>query len=128
MSAIVLGIAALVAINSFGDNLARSIDGQARELLGADLVLSANKELKDTVMNAISATQGFSFNMTSEISLASIAFFPKGQGVRLAQIRSFNGGNYPYYGDWEIEPKLAGSFSRIIFTPQKHPYPYANMR
>lgn len=43
MSAIVLGIAALVAINSFGDNLARSIDGQARELLGADLTLSWNR-------------------------------------------------------------------------------------
>ena len=42
MSAIVLGIAALVAINSFGDNLARSIDEQAQELLGADLTVTAS--------------------------------------------------------------------------------------
>ena len=38
ISSIVLGIAALVAINSFSYNLEKSIAGQAKELLVADLV------------------------------------------------------------------------------------------
>lgn len=121
MSAIVLGIAALVAINSFGDNLARSIDEQARELLGADLVLSANKEMKDTVLHAFFDAHASNFNMTSEISLASLAYFPEGKGVRLVQVRSFSGGNYPYYGDWEIEPKMARKHFQENIYPTKIP-------
>ena len=39
VSSIVVGIAALVAISSFGENLTKDIDNQAQELLGADLVL-----------------------------------------------------------------------------------------
>ncbi|WP_339610153.1 hypothetical protein, partial [uncultured Roseivirga sp.] len=42
ISSIILGIAALVAINSFSENLKDDINGQAKELLGADLELSAN--------------------------------------------------------------------------------------
>jgi len=39
-AAIAIGVAALVAINSFTDNLARSVEEQSRALLGADLVVS----------------------------------------------------------------------------------------
>ena len=44
VSSIVVGIAALVAISSFGENLVRDIDDQAKELLGADLVLENNHQ------------------------------------------------------------------------------------
>ena len=40
MSSIILGIAALVAINSFNYNLQADIDNQAAGLLGADLVIT----------------------------------------------------------------------------------------
>src|ERR1700689_5241791 len=40
---IVLGIAALTAIGSFGINLERAIEEQAKSLLGADLAISANQ-------------------------------------------------------------------------------------
>ena len=39
IASIIVGIAALVAINSFGENLKKDIDAQAGELLGADLIL-----------------------------------------------------------------------------------------
>jgi len=41
-SSIILGIAALVAIGSLGDNLNRAIAEQAKTLLGADLVLHSS--------------------------------------------------------------------------------------
>ena len=56
-SAIVLGIAALVGITSFGDNMARSVDEQARELVGADLVLSSNQPT-DSVLRPVLARLG----------------------------------------------------------------------
>src|SRR3546814_5772417 len=47
ISSIVLGIASLVAISSFSDNLKKDIDLQAAELKGADLVVDSRKELSE---------------------------------------------------------------------------------
>ncbi|MCY7350902.1 MAG: FtsX-like permease family protein [Cytophagaceae bacterium] len=115
MSAIVLGIAALVAINSFGDNLSRSIDEQAQELLGADLVLSSGRFPGE---KTIASLDSASLDRTSEVSFASMVFFPKTQGVRLAQVKALGGkdsttvGNFPYYGAWETQPASAVALFR----------------
>ena len=100
MSAIVLGIAALVAINSFGDNLARSIDDQARELLGADLTLSWTRP-PSRAMQQFAKTIGR--DRAYEVSFASLVSIPRTGGVRLAQIKGLQG-NFPYYGTWEVQP------------------------
>ncbi|GAB2526337.1 ABC transporter permease [Spirosoma aerophilum] len=144
MSAIVLGIAALVAINSFGDNLARSIDEQARELLGADLVLSSNEPNKEKLIypllgkvvsapaqkNADKKTPiNDAYEYTNEISFASMVSFPKNQGVRLAQVKNLSPGSYafansyPYYGEWQIVPQSAEKLWRDKFNSlPKQPY------
>ena len=49
ISSIILGIAALVAIYSLGDNMRDEIDRQAAALLGADLELSTNRQPSDAV-------------------------------------------------------------------------------
>ena len=103
MSAIVLGIAALVAINSFGDNLALSIDGQARELLGADLTLSWNRP-PSRKTGRLAKTLGR--DRAYEVSFASLVSIPKTGGVRLAQVKGLTG-NFPYYGEWETQPASA---------------------
>ncbi|RZK13383.1 MAG: ABC transporter permease, partial [Hymenobacter sp.] len=105
MSSIVLGIAALVGINSFGDNLARSIGAQARELLGADLVLTSSQPF-DPKLTPTLATLGQ--RRTDEESFASLVSFPRTQGVRLAQVRALDTG-FPYYGDWKAEPQAAAA-------------------
>lgn len=103
ISAIVLGIAALVAINSFGDNLARSIDEQARELLGADLTLSWNRPPSRQTQQL---AKTFGRDRAYEVSFASLVSIPKTGGVRLAQVKGLQG-NFPYYGTWEVEPTSA---------------------
>lgn len=103
MSAIVLGIAALVGLNSFGDNLARSIDAQARELLGADLVLSYAKVIPKPTESFLK-TIGKS--RTYEVSFASMTLFPRTGGIRLAQVKGLDG-PFPYYGEWEVQPRSA---------------------
>jgi len=121
MSSIVLGIAALVGINSFGDNLARSIAGQARELVGADLVLSSSQPFlpavapsgvaapADSLVATLAPTlRRLSRTRTDEVSFASLVSFPRTQGVRLAQVRALGAG-FPYYGDWETQPSAASA-------------------
>lgn len=103
MSAIVLGIAALVAINSFGDNLTRSIDEQARELLGADLTLSWSRPPSVKTQQLVKT---LGRDRAYEVSFASLVSIPKTGGVRLAQVKGLEG-NFPYYGTWEVEPASA---------------------
>ncbi|UOR05641.1 FtsX-like permease family protein [Hymenobacter aerilatus] len=102
-AAIVLGIAALVGINGFGANLARSIDEQARELLGTDLVLSSSQPIDSTLRPTLDR---LGRTRSREVSFASLVQFPKGQGVRLAQVRAITGG-FPFYGTWRTEPESA---------------------
>ncbi|MVM35863.1 FtsX-like permease family protein [Spirosoma sp. HMF4905] len=103
MSAIVLGIAALVAINSFGDNLAQSIDDQARELLGADLTVSWSRAPSPKTQQLLKTTGR---DRAYEVSFASLVSIPKTGGVRLAQVKGLQG-NFPYYGTWEVQPTSA---------------------
>ena len=104
MASIILGIAALVGINSFGDNLARSVAEQARELLGADLVLNANHPFDtalEPTLNKLGAAR------QSEMAFASLVQFRPGRGVRLAQVRAREGSFY--YGEWQVYPQAAAT-------------------
>ncbi|MDX1629128.1 MAG: ABC transporter permease, partial [Fulvivirga sp.] len=47
ISSIVIGIAALVSIDSFNINLQQNIDSQAKELLGADFVIKADNKFEE---------------------------------------------------------------------------------
>jgi putative ABC transport system permease protein len=104
MSAIVAGIAALVAVRSFSDNLRRDIDREAKTLLGADLALRNNQPIPDSVIAVFQRTKDV---QTSRVlNFASMARFPKNGGTRLCQIRGIEG-DYPYYGQWKTQPELA---------------------
>ncbi|NVJ84848.1 MAG: FtsX-like permease family protein [Algoriphagus sp.] len=97
VSSIVVGIAALVAISSFGENLTSDIDNQAKELLGADLVLENNKPIGEQPIDSM-ATQ-----MASEVNFASMVAFPQTGASRLTQVRALEG-NFPFYGGLETIP------------------------
>ena len=104
ISSIILGIAALVAIYSFGNNLESDINSQAGMLLGADLVVSSNKKVSDKFEPVLDSIGD---DRSREVTFASMILFPKSKGTRLVQIRALEG-NYPYYGTIESSPKAAG--------------------
>jgi putative ABC transport system permease protein len=97
VSSIVVGIAALVAISSFGENLTKDIDNQAQELLGADLVLENSKPIGDQEVDSLA------IEMASEINFASMVAFPSTGASRLTQVRALEG-NFPFYGKLETVP------------------------
>lgn len=103
ISSVVLGIAALVATLSFGNNLREDVDDQAKELVGADLVLRGRHGVRDSVQ----AMKVFASARHSEQkSMASMVFFPRSQSSRLVQLIGL-GGDYPYYGRIETKPASA---------------------
>ena len=105
VSSIILGIAALVAINSFSENLKDDINGQAKELLGADLELSGNK-----ADFSYSFLDTLDYEVSSENSFASMVYFPKNQGSRLVDVRALEG-NFPFLWSYRSQPE----FVRPVF-------------
>ncbi len=105
VSSIVIGIAALVGISSFGDNLSQDIDNQARELLGADMELENNQPLGEQPTDSIAS------RLAEEINFASMVVFPASDASRLTQVRALEG-EYPFYGKLETIPESAESSFR----------------
>lgn len=107
-SSIILGIAALVAIYSLGNDLRRNVDLQAATLIGADLEISGNKPLSGDLQKRLDS---LSNRKSFEKRFASMIYFPKSGGTRLVQIRALEG-DFPYYGKLETTPAAAGTSFR----------------
>lgn len=103
ISSIILGIAALVAMNSFNENLRKDIDSQAAELIGADLELESRREPSAEAMKFIDSLKGMSEDFAKEERFMSMIRFPKAEGSRLVQVRAIEG-HYPFYGEVETNP------------------------
>ncbi len=100
ISAIIIGIAALVAINSFHQNLLFDIDQQAKELLGADLVADANRKFEPELLSLFDSLQ---LPQSQEASFASMVLFHHSGQTRLIRVVALKGG-FPYYGEVETSP------------------------
>jgi putative ABC transport system permease protein len=105
VSSIILGIAALVAVYSFRDNLQKDIDEQAKVLTGADLIIESRKPINLTVQRTLDTLGA---ERASERSFASMLYFLKNSGSRLVQVKALEG-NYPFYGSLETTPTAAAS-------------------
>ena len=100
MSSIVLGITALVAINSFNYNLVKDIDEQSKSLLGADLVVTGNKPLTSDLVVKLDSLPGEKADL---MEFFSMAYFPKSDGTQFVKIKAIEG-QYPFYGQLKTEP------------------------
>src|SRR6185295_10577935 len=88
ISSIIFGIAAIVAIYSFRQNLQKDADNQAAMFLGADLAISGN----DTVSSKSKIVfDSIGDRRSQERVFASMVYFPKDSGTRLVQVRALEG-------------------------------------
>ena len=113
VSAMALGMAALVAIRSFGINLQRAVDEQAKEVFGSDLEVRRSAAFPDstrTLLDSLRAETGAA--VVEEVSFPSMARFPASGGgegrARLAQVRALDG-PYPLYGRARTAPEAAAA-------------------
>ena len=98
MSAISLGVAALVAIDSFADNVTRSIREQSRSLLGGDIsftsrrpLTAGHKAILDTVRRRGNA------QLARVTTFPSMGLVQRSGRTRLVQVRAVTP-NFPFYG------------------------------
>jgi len=112
---IVFGIAALVAIRSFRENLKSTIEAQAQTLLGADLSLKSRQRFSDRMEGFIEDLGG---EQSREVRFQSMAFFPGPGTTRLVQVRALDG-RFPFYGGIKTDPEGAefrGSGERLALV------------
>ena len=105
MSSIILGVAALVAINSFNDNLVRDINDQSKSLLGADMSVGGNKKMSE---NLIASLDSLNAERSSEIELFSMAYLPSIDESQFVRIKGLDG-DFPYYGKILTQPVSAAT-------------------
>ena len=105
MASIVLGIAAVVSIQSFGQNLKENIQLQSKSLMGADFTIDSDKPVNEKVQGIIDSLGGAD---AREINFASMAAFPSTAATKLVQVRGIEG-IFPFYGELETEPATAAN-------------------
>src|SRR3954469_18478960 len=104
-STVAVGVAALVAINSYTDNLRDSVRQQARSLLGADLSLLSRQPFSRRV-EALLDTLSRSSESARVTSFSGMAYVPRTAGARLVQVAAVAGG-FPFYGEIRTDPARA---------------------
>lgn len=100
---IVFGVAALVAVGSFGSNLRSGVDQQSKSLLGADLRVDARDPFTDEDLEILGAIDGDRAQMAL---FSSMIYFVRTAETRLVQVRAVEDG-YPFYGEFETSPAEA---------------------
>lgn len=100
LSSMVVGVAALVAINSFGANLRHAVDEESKTLLGADYIIERDGAFPEEMEALIDSIGGM---QSRRVSFNSMAYFPSTGDTRLATVRAIEGG-YPFYGEVVTAP------------------------
>lgn len=103
MASIILGIAAVVSIQLFSDNLKQNIKQQSKALMGADFVIDSKQKPSEKVQALIDSLGADA----SEVNFVSMAAFPKNNGTKLVKVRAIDGA-FPFYGNITSNPKNAG--------------------
>jgi len=104
MASIILGIAAVVSIQLFSDNLKQNIKLQSKSLMGADFIIDSKQAPSEKVQAIIDSLGADA----SEVNFVSMAAFPKNNDTKLVKVRAMEGA-FPFYGDLATEPENAGT-------------------
>jgi putative ABC transport system permease protein len=103
MSSISLGVAALVAIDSFSANIIQSVKDQSRALMGGDVSFNSNKPLPPAVDSLFDSLSHKGVSFARVTTFPSMAVVPRTTGTRFVQVRGVTD-NYPFYGQIITEP------------------------
>ena len=110
MSSISLGVAALVAIDSFSKNIIQSVKEQSRAMMGGDLTFNSSKPLAPAVDSLIDSLSRNGVSFARVTTFPSMAVVPRTAGTRFAQVKGVTD-NYPFYGTIVTDP--AGRWQQL---------------
>lgn len=119
IAAVALGVFALTLVRAISASVDRSLSGQARQTMGADLTLSASQPLEQTTAKALTedlhSRGARSANQTRFYSMLSRRGETDQKSTQLVRVRAIGSG-FPFYGSIETIPE--GRFERLGEEPQ----------
>ncbi len=103
IASLITGIAAVVSLDSLNNSLQQDIERNAKELLGADLVLNSNKKFEGEALQVIDSTR---YTLAGEAELSSMVLFKNSGQTRLIRLVALQG-DFPFYGELKTLPTTA---------------------
>ncbi len=100
MASLVTGIAAVVAISSLNYSLQDELDRNAKELIGADLVINGNKKFDTAWTNLLDKAK---VTIAKDADMASMVMFMNTGNSRLVKVTGLEG-SFPFYGQMVTQP------------------------
>ena len=97
LACIAIGVAALVAVQSFADSLARTIARSAKALLGGDVEIRSAQPLPADAEAVIARLQTPAMAMTRVRELVAMAQIPRIGRAQIVELKAVETG-YPLYG------------------------------
>lgn len=104
MASIILGIAAVVSIQLFSQNLTANIQRQSKSLMGADFLIDSDQLPTARAQAIIDSLKPDAF----EVNFVSMVAFPKNNGTKLVRVRGLQG-DFPFYGTIKTQPVTAAT-------------------
>lgn len=105
VASLITGIAAVVSIGSLNFSLQETLDQNAKELLGADLVLNSNKKFDPSLIALLDSSK---LPTAGDAEMASMVMFMNTGQSRLVKVTALYG-DFPFYGKLETQPVNAVS-------------------
>ena len=103
VASLITGIAAVVSIGSLNFSLKETLDQNAKELLGADLVIHSNKKFEKDITNILDTAK---VATAGNAEMASMVMFMNTHQSRLVKLTALFG-DFPFYGQMETQPANA---------------------
>lgn len=102
-TSLITGIAAVVSLDSLNNSLQDDINRNAKELLGADLVVKSTKKFEPELVTLFDSVK---YEQAEETSMASMVLFLNSGNSRLIRLVALRGA-FPFYGALETLPANA---------------------
>ncbi|MBX2966378.1 MAG: ABC transporter permease [Cyclobacteriaceae bacterium] len=108
VASLITGIAAVVSLDSLNNSLQQDIDRNAKELLGADMVINSGRKLEPELEALFDSLKHAQAN---EADMASMVLFKRSGQSRLIRLVALQG-DFPFYGAVETLPPNGYSLMR----------------
>ena len=102
-ASLITGIAAVVSLDSMNTSLQEDINRNAKELLGADLVVNGNKKFEPELQILFDSIK---YAQAEEADMASMVLFLHNDQSRLIRLVALEGA-FPFYGELITQPANA---------------------
>ncbi len=102
MASLITGIAAVVSLDALNNSLQGDIERNAKELLGADLVINSSKQFEGEFYQVVDSTA----DIAGEAELSSMVLFKNTGYTRLIRLVALQG-DFPFYGELNTLPAEA---------------------